>query len=144
MTIYCNPRGTELKTEATGDRQMTRKQKTWGYSPLKAAKSNVPDWIKIQVAHAAEKLISEKLRPVHINPPSQEPQFNYIVDIFTKWYRNCFYFSAKYACPGPNSLFPFFHANFARIEYAGDNRFHLSYMLHTDQWFELYRDVPFE
>jgi hypothetical protein len=121
---------------------MTRKQKTWGYSPPKAAKSSVPDWIKIQVAHAAEKLISEKLKPAHVRTPPQEPRFNHIVDISTKWYRNYFYFSAKYACPGPDALFPFFDAKFARMEYAGGNRFHLSYMLHTDRWFELYRDVP--
>jgi len=90
----------------------------------------------------AEKLISEKLKPAHVRTPPQEPRFNHIVDISTKWYRNYFYFSAKYACPGPDALFPFFDAKFARMEYAGGNRFHLSYMLHTDRWFELYRDVP--
>jgi hypothetical protein len=143
MSIYCNPRGTQLKAGTTGDRQMARKQKTWGYFPKKPPKPKVPDQIKAEVAHAAEKLISGELRPTHVKPPPQEDQFNYVVDIFTKWHGNYFYFSAKYACPGPNALSPFFDAKFARIEYAGDKRFHLSYMRHTGQWVELYRDLPF-
>lgn len=121
---------------------MTGKRKAWGYSPPKAAKPGVPDWMKIQVAQEAEKLISDKLKPAHIKPPPQETQFNYVVDISTKWYRNYFYFSAKYACPGPYALSPFFDTKFARMEYAGGNRFHLSYMRHTGQWFEVYRDLP--
>ena len=129
------------QNEAIEDRQMTRKQKTWAYSPKKTTKLSVPDRIKTEVSNAGEKLVSDELRPTHVKPPPQKPQFNYIVDIFTKWYRNYFYFVAKYACPGPNAMVPFFDDKFARIEYAGTNRFHLSYMRHTGQWFELYRDL---
>ncbi len=134
-------KGIITQNEATEERQMTRKQKTWVYSPKKPIKHSVPDRIKTEVAHAGEKLVSDELRSKHVKPPPQKPQFNYIVDIFTKWYRNYFYFCAKYACPGPNAMAPFFDANFARMEYAGGNRFHLSYMRHTGQWFEVYRDL---
>ena len=120
---------------------MTRKQKTWVYSPKNTAKFSVPDRIKTEVANAGEKLVSDGLGRRMSNRRPKSPQFNYIVDIFTKWYRNYFYFVAKYACPGPNAMVPFFDDKFARIEYAGTNRFHLSYMRHTGQWFEVYRDL---
>ena len=68
-------------------------------------------------------------------------QFNYIVDIYTKWYRNYFYFCAKYACPGPNATSPFFETKFARLEYVGSDRFHLSFMRHTEEWVELYQNL---
>ena len=121
---------------------MTRKQTKWGYFPQKPPKPKLPDQIKAEVAHAAEKLISDGLRPTHVKPPPQEDKFNYVVEILTKWHGNYFYFIAKYACPGPNALSPFFDTKFARMEYAGDNRFHLSYMRHTGQWVELYQDLP--
>jgi hypothetical protein len=120
---------------------MTRSKKTWVYSQEKPKKPSIPERIKTEVSHAGEKLVSDELRPMHVKPPPQKPQFNYIVDIFAKWYRNYFYFVAKYACPGPNAMSPYFNANFARMEYAGSSRFHLSYMRHTGQWFEVYRDL---
>ena len=55
---------------------MTRRQKTWVYSPKKTAKFSVPDRIKTEVANAGEKLVSDELRPTHVKPPPQKPQFN--------------------------------------------------------------------
>ncbi len=63
---------------------------------------------------------------------------NYIVDIYTKWYRHYFYFCAKYCSPGPNALSPFFETKFARMEYVGQNRFHLSFMRHTGEWIQIH------
>jgi len=57
-----------------------------------------------------------------IDPELQEDRFNYIVNIFTKWYRNYLHFYAKYRCPGPNAVEPFFETTFARMEYVGRDR----------------------
>jgi hypothetical protein len=120
---------------------MARKQKTWTSSPKKPAKLSISEQIKAEVVQAGDKLVSDELRPRYVKPPPQHPQFNYIIDIFTKWYRNCFYFCAKYACPGPYAISPFFDEMFARMEYAGNNQFHLSYMRHTGQWFEIHQNL---
>ena len=34
-----------------------------------------------------------------------------------------------------------FEAKFARLQYAGNRRFHLSFMRHTGQWIQLYTDL---
>ena len=50
------------------------------------------------------------LKPKYVLPPPVEGQFNYIIDIGAKWYRNYFYFFSTYACPGPNALSPTFES----------------------------------
>jgi hypothetical protein len=108
------------------------RQKMWVYSP---PKPKVPDAVKVGVETKAMALVNDILKPEHVKPPPKNAKWNYIVDIYTKWHRNYFYFCAKYACPGPNALSPFFDTGFARLEYAGgvgqQSRFHLSYMRHT-------------
>lgn len=123
---------------------MTGKQKTWAASPKKPEKRGVPEQIKTEVSRAAEKLISDQLKPRHVKPAPEDPEFNYLVDIFTKWYRNYFYFCSKYACPGPHAISPFFDEMFARMEFAGDNRFHLSYKRHTGQWLEIHQNLSLD
>jgi hypothetical protein len=69
------------------------------------------------------------------------PQFLlYVADIYGKWYQRYFYFCATYNVPGPNAIASSFESKFARLEYAGSNNFHLSFMRHTGQWVELYTD----
>jgi len=117
----------------------TRKdKKMWVHSPPKPAKPKVPDMIKIEVEKKCNELVEAVLKPKHIQPPRKDGQFNYLVDIYTKWYRNYFYFYAKYHCPDPSSIASHFETGFARLEYAGGNKFNLSYMRHTDQWCEIY------
>ena len=120
---------------------MSRTQKTWVRALPKPTKHKVPDRTKGEVSQAAEKLLTVDLRPTYIKEPPVDPQFNYIVDLFSKWYGSYFYLCAKYACPGPYAISPFFETKFARMEYAGGNRFHLSYMRHTGQWFEVYQNL---
>jgi hypothetical protein len=52
--------------------------------------------------------------------------------------RPYFYFFATYASPGPNALSPTFESKFARMEYLGNDRFTLYFMLHTREWVGLY------
>jgi hypothetical protein len=64
----------------------------------------------------------------------ENPQFNYIVDMYGKWYHRYFYFCATYCVPGPNATVPSFEAKFARMEYAGNNRFHLALPAPSGIW----------
>jgi hypothetical protein len=122
------------------------RQKVWVYSP---PKPKVPDAVKVGVEIKAIELVDAVLKPEHVvKTPPKNMKWNYIVDIYTKWYRNYFYFCAKYACPGPNALSPFFDTGFARLEYAGgvgqQGRFNLSYMRHTGRWWEIRHGLSLE
>jgi hypothetical protein len=120
---------------------MTTQRKTWIYSPAKPPVPKVPETVKTNAEKQAAALIENVLKPQHIKPPVEDIQFNYIVDIYTKWYRNYFYFCAKYACPGPNALSPFFESKFARMEYVGQNQFNLAFIRHNDEWMTIYPDL---
>jgi hypothetical protein len=108
----------------------------WIYTPPKRSKPKVPEEVKAAVSAQAEHLLAE-WRPKYIKPPPPGYQFNYIVELYCKWFRSYFYLCAKYACPGPTALSPFFEARFARLEYVGDRRFNLAFMRHTGQLVEL-------
>lgn len=112
----------------------SKKQYTW----VKAKASKVPDALKNEVVKKANALIEEHIRPGYVKPPPKKPKFNYIVDVFTKWHGRYFYFMAKYACPGPNRILPFFEIGFARLEYVGGNQFDLAYFRHTGKWWPVF------
>jgi hypothetical protein len=114
--------------------------KMWVYAPRAAPKASVPEAVKTEVSQQGQRLIDE-WKPQYIKAPSEDYQFNYIVDLFTKWHRNYFYFVAKYECPGPTAILPFFEAPFTRLEYVGRNRFNLSFMRHTEKWVEVEQEL---
>ncbi len=121
---------------------MPKRRKTWVYVPPREAKPTVPAALKLEVEAKARELVESVLKPLHIKPPPDDDRFNYIVDIGTKWYRNYFYLSATYRCPGPTALSPYFEAKFARLEYTGTDHFNLAFMRHAGQWIEVYFDRP--
>jgi len=112
--------------------------KQWIYSPPKPPKPKVPESVQRDVETRAHEFVESVLKPKHLKPAPPHADWNYLVDISTKWYRNYFYLSATYCSPGPSALAPSFETPFARLEYVGDQQFHLSYMRHTGQWWELY------
>ncbi|HEY9206244.1 MAG TPA: hypothetical protein VIO58_10025 [Candidatus Methanoperedens sp.] len=123
---------------------MKRRQKGWFFLPPKPPKPKVPENIKTEVESKANELIDSFLKPTYIKPPPEDYQFSYIVDFYAKWYRNYFHFNAKYCCSAPNCIAPFFESKFARMEYAGNDLFSLSYMRHTGQWLELFTDLSID
>ena len=112
---------------------MAKRQKTWIYRPQKQPKPKVPDSIGQDVETKAGELVETILKPKNIKSPPADESFNYIVDIYVKWYRNYFYFCSKYCCPCSNCISEFFEEKFARLEYIGNGHFNLSYMRHTGQ-----------
>ncbi len=120
-------------------------KKQWGYNPRKKqSTSKVPDRVKQEVEQKAKEIVDSTLKPQYVKPPPEEPQFNYLVDIYTKWYRHYFYFCSTYNVPGPNAISPSFEDKFARLEYVGADQFNLSYMRHTEQWFEIASGISLE
>ncbi|WP_295456018.1 hypothetical protein [uncultured Thiodictyon sp.] len=125
---------------------MAKKPKMWVSSPPRAPAPKVPPNVITDVQQKAAQCVETQLKPKHIQaPPAPDAaQYNYLVDIDTKWYRHYFYFCAKYCSPGPNAIAPFFETKFARLEYTGADRFTLSFMRYTDEWVELQADLSIE
>ena len=123
---------------------MAKLRRMWVYSPPKPPAPKVPASVKAEAQQKANQLVETILKPQHLKPPPKDYHFNYIVDIYTKWYRHYFYFCAKYCSPGPNALSPDFETKFARLEYVGENRFNLSFMRHTSEWIEVYPNLSLD
>jgi hypothetical protein len=123
---------------------MAGRRKTWVYSPSASSGAKASDIAKSEVTRKANELIENYLKPTYLKPQPENYQFNYIIDIYGKWYRNYFYFCSTYHVSGPNAIAPTFEDKFARLEYVGPNQFNLAYMRHTGQWFELYTDQTLE
>jgi hypothetical protein len=123
---------------------MAKKQKRWIYSPRKPVPPHIPEDMQMEVTKKTNALIDTFLKLKNLQPPPENPQFNYIIDISGKWYRSYFYFCSRYCCPGPNALSPTFEARFTRLQYAGNGRFNLAYMRYTGQWWEVYRGLTLD
>jgi hypothetical protein len=117
---------------------MKKRQKGWFFPPEKPLKHKVPENVKIEVEMKAGELVESFLKPKYITTTPTDENFIYIVDIYTNWYRNYFHFFSKYCSLSPNAISTFFETKFARLEYAGNDLFNLSYMRHTGQWLEIY------
>ena len=123
---------------------MAKRRKVWMYSPPTPPKLKAPPALQVEVQAKANDLVENVLKPQFVVPPPHDVSWNYVVDIFTRWYRSYFYFCATYRCPAPNCLSEFFEVRFARLQYVGDAQFNLAYMRHTGQWWELYTELPLE
>jgi hypothetical protein len=114
----------------------SRKKKTWVYSPPRKSKPKVPENLKQELYEKGNKIVEEIFKPEYLEPVPENLTLNHLVDIYTKWYRNSFYFCSEYKCP-PEAISSSFESKFARMEYLGDNKFELSYMRHTGKWWPL-------
>ncbi len=105
-------------------------QRTWMLpSPTqRIPKAPVSASIKADLDAKAKALVGV-LKLKFVQPPPKGAQFNYIIDVWTKWLGGTLYFGATYACPGPNAISPSFESRFARMEHVGGGRFALSYMV---------------
>lgn len=107
------------------------------YSPRKQPSPPVPAALKQEVEEKANTLVETVLKPRYVLPPPEDPQFNYIEDIYTKWYHSFFYFCAQYRSAGPYALDGQFEAKFTRLRYTGAGLFNLAFMRYTNQWIEV-------
>ncbi len=121
-----------------------RPAKIWVYSPKKPPKSKIPPALKAEAEARANALVETVFKPEALKPPLENPQFNYITDIHTTWFRSYLYFCAIYTSPFPDAISPTFEVRFTRLEYAGGDRFHLAYMRHTGQWWQVFSDLTLD
>ena len=122
---------------------MPKAQKRWVYAPPKPTKPTISAALQQEVEQKAQPIVLV-WKQTYLQPPPADASFNYLIDIWTKWYRSAFYFCGTYASPHPNAIAPTFEVRYARMTYAGDRNFNLAYMRHTEQWWELFTDVPLE
>jgi hypothetical protein len=123
---------------------MAKRSQTWGYCPPKLSKSKISEFEKANILIKAEKLVNEHLKPAYIKPAPKDADFNHLVDLFVKWHGRYLIFCSDYACPGPHALSPTLESRFARMEYVGRDLFNLSYMRHTECWWEVYSGLTAE
>jgi len=108
--------------------------------------NSVPEKLKDEINQKANQIIEAKFKPYIFERDKgmKEHGFNYVVDIYTKWWHNYFYFYCKYHCPSPRAICEFFDDPFTRMEYLSNERFDLSYMRHTNQWWKVYTGLTLE
>lgn len=111
--------------------------KHWAYSPKSAPKPKVSDETKKHVQDRCDAFVENTLKPRYIQPPPDDARFSYIVDLYNLWYRNFFYFCAKYRCPSPNCISEFFEVRYIRLEYTANDTYTIAYMRHTEKWQEV-------
>lgn len=96
-------------------------------------KCKLTKWEKQSLQAQADQFVNEFYRPT-ITPPTPDQVCNYIVDYRTKRHGSYLQFIAKFACPGPNALFPSFETAFARLGYFSRDSWNLWARRHNDQW----------
>lgn len=119
-------------------------RKAWVYAPKKPTPPKVPEALKHEVETKANALIESVLKPIHVQPPPEDPQFNYIESLYTKWYHSYFYFCAHYIVAGPHAMMPSFEHKFARLTYLGGARFSLAAARYTGEWIEIFPDLTLD
>ena len=99
-------------------------------------KCKLSKWRKHSLQAEADQFVADFYKTA-IKPPPPNARFNYLVDFSTKWHGAYLQFIAKYACPGPNALSPFFEIAFARVGYFGPDCWNIWARRHNDQWMVL-------
>jgi hypothetical protein len=61
-------------------------------------------------------------------------EFNYLVDIFSRWRSNSFYLCERYKYGDHADLQGEFEYKFVRLQFIGKDCCHLSFMRYTGQW----------
>ena len=116
-----------------------------GQGGLPPQGSGVPEGSQIVLyAHYPKPQNPDDEEPEDDEEPPENPNWNYCIDIFSKWWRNYFYFCTTYASPSPRAISPTFETRFARMEYGTDGHYTLSYFRHTGQWWEVYPDLTLD
>lgn len=123
---------------------MAKQKKVWMHTSQKSKKPSISDALKQELQTNIEDVLENTFRPKYIKPPPTDNDFNYLADLYAKWYRSYLYICGTYNCPSPRAIAPSFEAKFTRIEYAGDAKFNLAYMRHTGKWWEVHRQLSLD
>jgi hypothetical protein len=124
----------------------------WIKDNSKKGKAEISDHEKRNISLQCQTLVEDFRKEFIKDNPNKE--YDYLVDVYTKWTGNKIYFCEKMKSESQNRIADEYETKFVRLEYSGKNRFNISYMRHTGQWFlvatelslkdclEMMRDVP--
>ena len=82
----------------------------------------------------------EKLKAQYVSK-KPDKRYNFLVDIYLKWYRDYLYFCEKNKSERPDRIADEFEDKFIRLKITGKDKIDLSYMRHTGQWFLVAYDL---
>jgi len=126
---------------------MNKRKYGWGLASTKSSVKIDEDY-KNKILNKSIDFIDYKIKPKALDEEkitlAKKHGFNYTIDVYPKWYRNYFYFCTMCKSESPNAIKEEYEDKFARLKYIEENKFDLSYMRHTGQWFELYSDITFD
>lgn len=99
------------------------------------------DFEKIRIESQCQPLI-EKLKSQYISKnPNKE--YNYLLDIYVKWYRDNLYFCGKYKSENSNRIADEFEEKFVRLKIIKKDKFDISYLRYSGKWFLISCDLSF-
>jgi hypothetical protein len=106
--------------------------------------TQIPEAVRREVTRRGEELVARKFALL-LEPKTsiRKRDFNYAVAVFTEWRGPSFYLCTRYRTPEARPIEEFVVRS-ARLEFAGQGRFHLSYFRHTDRWQALYHGLTLE
>jgi hypothetical protein len=110
---------------------------------IKQQKNKIYPFLKEEIETKVTNLIETVLRPAIIVRPS-DYEFNYVVDIYTKWHGHHYYIFAKYCCPSPDATMPGFESGCARMAYVGGEHFNLAYFHYSGKWAEIFHRLTID
>lgn len=88
---------------------------------------------KQEISDYFQPLVDEfKSKNIVENPDKSN---NYLIDIYTKWYRDYLYFCEKYKSEHPNRIADDFELKYVRLKCTGLNKFEYSYLRFNEQWY---------
>src|SRR3989344_6592685 len=115
---------------------MPKRGYRWVLSP-KANRPKVSDSEKARVNQLCDDFIVAKLKPKYLVEYNKQNKDRKMKDIYCKWYRGFIHFIAVYNDFRDNRILNEYEDKFARLEYLDNDRYLLSYLRHTGEWFEL-------
>lgn len=114
---------------------MPSKGYAWVRKPLKPSEAE-----KHAIIAACEALIRDVLIPRFL-PAIRETSFNYPVGLHGDWRAGRYRFLQRYRSGFPDNRGEEFDSPFARLDYVAPDLFHIQWMRHTGQWWQLHSDV---
>ena len=90
----------------------------------------------------ADELIETQLKPRYIEPPPEDQDWNYIIDIWARWHRS--FFQSRLDLRQPRPERPVADLRIARSpgwSTSATASSSLAYMRHTGKWWEVYRGL---
>jgi len=92
--------------------------------------TRIPDAAKEELTRKANALVESYFKPNFIKPPPPDSLgFNYVVDVYTRWFGQYLYFCAKYQAPARDATnpTPTFETKFARVRCVDRTRVSLAF-----------------